>query len=332
MSEMKLIPFLLTLALLTSCAQTSQSPTPPAVDSNPTTLPTPTESSPPAPFAVIGYFPDYRELNPVWAESLTDIIYFSAEPHADGTLDTSRLSEDAWQSLRQFKAEHGVRLHLSIGGWERSAGFAPMTADPLTRQKFIGALTEFALVHHLDGVDFDWEFPRGKAEFKNYISLLTETKATFAKYNLLVSVALTPDPNFPLADFAIVDRVHLMSYDRAAKHATFEQAVDDVQLFLDVGIPAGKIILGIPFYGRNTSPPYKVWSYEEIMRRYSPPPIVDEIDGVYFNGLETIQDKTCFALDENLGGMMVWELAHDTTDSNSLLQRMYALAKGKRRC
>jgi GH18 family chitinase len=193
-------------------------------------------------------------------------------------------------------------------------------------------LTEFALAHHLDGVDFDWEFSKGKAEFKNYILFLTETKEVFAKHNLLVSVALTPDPNFPLADFAVVDRVHLMSYDRGEKHATFEQAMEDVLLFLDVGIPAEKIILGVPFYGRNTSPPYKVLSYEEIMSRYSPPPAVDEVDGVYFNGLETIQDKTCFALDENLGGVMIWELAHDTTDSNSLLQRIYALAKRKRPC
>lgn len=327
---MKLISFLLTLALLTSCAQTPRSLTPPAVESKPTPLLTPI--SIPKSFAVVGYFPDYRELNPVWAESLTDIVYFSAEPRADGTLDTSRLSEDTWQSLRQLKADHGLRLHLSIGGWERSAGFPKMTSDPATRKKFIGALAEFALAHHLDGMDFDWEFPKGKVEFKNYISLLTETKAAFAKHNLLVSVALTPDPNFPLADFAIVDRIHLMSYDRAAKHATFEQAMEDVQLLLDVGIPAEKIILGVPFYGRNTSPPYKVLSYEEIMTRYSPPPAVDEADGVYFNGLGTIQDKTCFALNKNLGGVMVWELAHDTTNATSLLQRIYQLAKGLRPC
>ena len=234
--------------------------------------------------------------------------------------------------MQQLKTEHGLRIHLSIGGWERSAGFAPMTADPSPAKKFIGTLTEFALAHHLDGVDFDWEFPKGKDQFKNYISLLTETKAAFAKQNLLVSVALTPDPNFPLADFASVDRVHLMSYDRAAKHATLEQAMDDVQLFLDAGIPAGKIILGVPFYGRNTSPPYKVLSYEEIMTRYYPSPVVDEVDGVYFNGLNTIQRKMCYALAENLGGVMAWELAHDTTDSNSLLRRMYALAKRKRPC
>jgi GH18 family chitinase len=281
---------------------------------------------------VIGYFPDYRELNPVWAEHLTDIIYFSAEPRADGTLDTSRLNEETWQDLQQLKVEYGLRVHLSIGGWERSSGFASMSADPVTRQKFIGALLEFVFARHLDGADFDWEFPKGKTEFDNYISLLAETKESFSKYNLSVSVALTPDSNFPLADFAVVDRVLLMSYDRAAKHATFEQAMDDVQLLLDAGIPAEKIILGVPFYGRNTSPPYRVLSYEEIMRRYSPPPIVDEVDGVYFNGLETIQDKVCFAMDEELSGVMVWELAHDTMDSNSLLQRISALAKGKRPC
>ncbi|MBI5952573.1 MAG: glycoside hydrolase family 18 protein [Chloroflexi bacterium] len=329
---MKLIPVFLTLILLTSCGQIVPPSTPPAVDSKPTALPTLTESPAPESFAVIGYFPDYRELNPVWADSLTDIIYFSAEPRADGTLNTSRLSEDTWQGLLQLKAERGLRLHLSIGGWERSAGFAPMTADLLTRKNFIGRLTEFALAHNLDGVDFDWEFPENDTEFDNYILLLTEAKQAFAKHNLLVSVALTPDPSFPLADFAIVDRVHLMSYDRAAKHSTFEQAMDDTQLFLDVGIPAEKIILGVPFYGRNTSPPYKVLSYKEIITRYSPSPAIDEVDGVYFNGLDTIQRKVCFALEENLGGVMVWELAHDTTDSNSLLQRMYMLVKQKHPC
>jgi chitinase len=295
-------------------------------------LPTPTEPSASAPFAVIGYFPDYREFNPAWTEHLTDIIYFSAEPRADGTLDTSRLTEATWQLLQQMKTEHATRIHLSIGGWERSSAFGAMTADPLTRHKFISALMEFALAYHLDGVDFDWEFPNGETEFDNYILFLTETKESFSKHDLLVSVALTPDPNFPLADFAVVDRVHLMSYDRAAKHSTFEQAVEDAQLFLDADIPPEKLILGVPFYGRNTSPPYKVLSYEEIMSRYSPPPAVDEVDGVYFNGLETIQLKTCYAMREKLGGVMLWELAHDTIDANSLLQRMYVLATGKISC
>jgi GH18 family chitinase len=190
----------------------------------------------------------------------------------------------------------------------------------------------FAIAYDLDGVDFDWEFPKDEAQFVNYVALLTETHAAFSERGLLVSVALPADASFPLGEFAVVDRVHLMSYDRGEKHATYQQAVLDVQSFLNAGIPADKLILGLPFYGRNTSPPYKVLSYGEISSIYSPAPNVDEINHVYFNGLDMIQKKTCYGMETGLGGFMVWELAQDATDSASLLQRIYQLAKGFRPC
>jgi GH18 family chitinase len=281
---------------------------------------------------VIGYFPDYRDLNSAWAQSLTDIIYFSAEPRADGTLDTSRLNEETWAQLQKMKTEYATRVHLSIGGWERGNDFAELTANQSTRRAFVENLLTYLLTHNLDGADFDWEFPQNDTEFSNYIALLTETQAALSARGMSVSVALPADPSFPLAEFTVVDRVHIMSYDRAAKHATYEQAMGDVQLFLDAGIPAEKLILGVPFYGRNMQPPYRVLSYAEIMEQYQPASSMDEVDGIYFNGLETIQDKVCFAMGEKLGGVMIWELAHDTTDTNSLLQRMYALATGKIPC
>ena len=41
---------------------------------------------------------------------------------------------------------------------------------------------------------------------------------------------------------------------------------------------------------------------------------------VYYNGMDTIAQKTRYAR-ENLGGVMVWELTQDTGDkSKSLLQ------------
>jgi chitinase len=170
MFDMKLIPILLTLVLMTSCGQSAESLTPPGLDAKRVSTPSPTLTVTPAsvPFAVIGYFPDYRELNPAWAEHLTDIIYFSAEPRADGTLDTSRLNEETWQLLQQMKTEHGIRIHLSIGGWERSAAFASITNNLIARHKFINSIVEFALAHHLDGVDFDWEFPKDKTELREW--------------------------------------------------------------------------------------------------------------------------------------------------------------------
>jgi len=43
------------------------------------------------------------------------------------------------------------------------------------------------------------------------------------------------------------------------------------------------------------------------------------VDGIYFNGIDTIQRKTCLVMQERIGGVMIWELAQDTTDETSLL-------------
>ena len=329
---MRLIPALLIMTLLTACGGGPphlSTPTPaPVFVASPTLRVTPA----PREISVIGYFPDYRELNPAWTANLTDIIYFSAEPRADGSLDTSRLNEATWQVLKKIKTQNGTRLHLSIGGWERSSGFAAMTADPITRQSFISSLTEFALTHSLDGVDFDWEFPEDETEFANYVLLLGEMKEAFSRHEMIVSVALSPDPNFPLGSFDVVDRVHIMSYDRAAQHSTYEQALEDIQIFLDAGLPREKLMLGIPFYGRNIQPPYRVLAYEQIMTQYHPAPRADEVDGIFFNGIETVQHKTCYALQEGLGGVMVWELAHDTTDNTSLLKTIFEISVGRKPC
>ena len=336
MSAMRLSPVLLTLLLLTSCVGSKKpfsSPEPflfeMIVDTPQSTTPTPQAS---VNFPVIGYFSDYRVLNPDWAKWLTDFVYFSAEPRTDGSLDTSRLTEDNWRRLHEMKTKYGLRVHISIGGWERNGGFADMTANPEVPHRFVKNLVNFVLLHDIDGADFDWEFPDTDSQFKNYVSLLTETQKVFSGHGLLVSVALPADFSFPLGEFDVVDRVHIMSYDRGKKHATYEQAVNDVRTFLDSGIPAEKLVLGLPFYGRDTSSPYEVLPYGEITSAYFPSPDVDEVNGVYFNGLETIQKKICYCMETKLGGFMVWELSQEAADTASLLQRIYQLAKGNRPC
>lgn len=329
---MKFIPIALTLFLLASCGGSAtplDSPGPAPVQ---LTSPAPEQfpahpTLAPGDFSIIGYFPDYRELNPAWAKNLTDIIYFSAEPRVDGSLDVSRLTDENWQSLQQMKTEHAIRLHLSIGGWERGTDdFAAMTSDLSTRQVFISNLLNYLLARNLDGADFDWEFPQDPEEFANYIALLTEIKSSFSEHGLLVSVALPAEASFPLAGFAVADRIHIMAYDHPERHSTYEQAVQDFQIFLDAGIPPEKLILGMPFYARAVDDFDKEASYADIVGHYQPAPDVDEIDGWYFNGVTTIQQKTCFAKNQHAGGVMFWELGQDMMDETSLLQAIYETA------
>jgi GH18 family chitinase len=41
---------------------------------------------------------------------------------------------------------------------------------------------------------------------------------------------------------------------------------------------------------------------------------------VYYNGINTIKKKMQFAQKENLAGVMIWEISHDTNDDYSLLK------------
>lgn len=345
---MKLIPIILTLVLLTACGGSASVQTPPATATVSIASPTLTESPMPTSipiaataepwcahslkddFVIIGYLPEYRELNPEWGKCLTDIIYFSAEPRADGTLDTSRLSDVTWQGLQTMKADYGTRTHLSVGGWERSHGFAPMVAGINSRAAFIQSLLEFVSEHNLDGVDFDWEFPETEIEFKNYLAFLTEIKTAFASSGLIVSVALSADNESSMdsSQFAIVDRIYVMSYDRGFLHSTYNMSIEDLNTFTINGISKQKLFLGVPFYGRKITSPFTPFSYQEIMTQYHPLADLDQVDDIYFNGAATLQYKTCFVRENDFGGIMIWELGQDTWDETSLLRAIYQAAVG----
>ncbi len=279
-------------------------------------------------FRVIGYFPDYRVLEPGWGNCLTDLILFSADPLANGDLDISRLTPELLEALREMKQRYGTRIHLAVGGYRRAKAFAEMALEPKRRAKFVKSLTDFVLSNQFDGVDYDWEFPADKNEAKAYVALISETAQILHQHGMLVSVALSPLPELDVLQYGVADRIHIMSYDRGDRHATYEQAEKDVQFFLEAGLTREKLILGIPFYGRAISFPHKSYPYNEIVQEYFPLPETDELPDLYFNGKDTVRRKTCYARDQGFGGVMIWELGQDSPGIYSLLRSVYTGATG----
>jgi hypothetical protein len=270
-------------------------------------------------FLVIGYLPDYRSLEPTWGNCLTDVIYFSADPLASGELDTQRLQPETLVALRQMKETHGTRIHISLGGYRRSEDFGAMVTNKVLRAKFVENLIVFAALNDLDGIDFDWEFPETQREVEGYIELIKE----IGEHGLITSVALFPSKALDIELYSVADRIHVMSYNRGVQHSTYQQAVEDLAFVVDRGIPIERLILGVPFYGRQTVSPYGYFTYAEIIESYRPPFYVDEIDNIYFNGVSTVAKKTCFVLQNNYRGIMIWELGQDSSDETSLLQTIY---------
>ena len=284
-------------------------------------------SAPAPPFRVVAYLPDYRvgALDPAAPalDNLTDLVFFSLEPTPAGGLNAARLTPAIAARLQQIKRRHALRLWVAVGGWERSAGFAPVATDPLKRRQFAQALTLFCLSHGFGGADFDWEHPSNAPEEAGYAALLAETHRAFAPHGLRLSVTMAPWQKLALTGIAAVDAVNLMAYDHEGRHSTLAQSQADVAGFLHLGVPPHKLLLGLPFYGRAVAHADTALSYADILRQYHPAPTVDEVNGMYFNGPATIKQKTRAARAQHLGGVMVWEIGQDAPGDGSLLKAIH---------
>jgi chitinase len=277
-------------------------------------------------FRVAGYLPEYRvaEFEPKLARLLTDLILFSAEPTETGSINIARLKKMPWEMLREWKTKERVRLILCIGGWERSKHFATVATSAEKRQTFVTEAVRLCLDDRLDGIDLDWEHPQDAAEQEGYGQLLTELRAAFQPHGLLLSVTIAAWQKMPKEAFAACHWVQIMSYDHDGEHATFDAAVADVKTMKEAGVPAEKIVLGVPFYGRDITRRNRSLTYREIIARHDPKPDVDVIDNVYFNGPASIRRKTEYALESHLGGVMAWELGLDVPTDRSLLRAIDA--------
>lgn len=274
-------------------------------------------------FQVIAYIPDYRidALEPALGKGLTDVIFFSIEPRADGDVDSSRLKPEALAKLHELRRLHKTRLLVAVGGWERSRAFPSVATRARTRTTFARNLARFCLENRLDGADFDWEHPANLAEEEGYAELLAEVRRAFEPHRLLVTVALAGWQNVAAKALQAVDRIHIMAYDHEdPRHSTLANASNDVAKLVSRGALAEKICLGVPFYGRNMKDHNLVVSYADLARKHSLNPEVDEVDGIYFNGVKTIERKTQFAIKKGLGGIMIWEIGQDSTGGSSLLK------------
>ncbi|MGL5693063.1 MAG: glycosyl hydrolase family 18 protein, partial [Peptostreptococcaceae bacterium] len=147
-------------------------------------------------------------------------------------------------ALQQLRAENpNLKLGISVGGWSKSADFAPMAANPSARANFIKNIIKFIEYTNMDFVDLDWEFPgevrqgdlvdnkndegtphATPQDKENYIVLLEELReALDAKeiengkdYELTVALP-APKKKQDKIDidrlFNIVDFANIMTYD-----------------------------------------------------------------------------------------------------------------------
>lgn len=178
---------------------------------------------------------------------------------------------------------------LSIGGWTYSSSFAAPASTDSGRRAFAKSAVGLLKDLGLDGLDIDWEYPKSDSEAQDFVKLLHTTREELHEYSkrvphkpqFLLTVACPAGPsNFNIMKIremdAYLDFWNLMAYDYAgawdqnAGHmanlyssktnakATPFSTDNAVQHYIGQGVEPGKIVLGMPLYGRafqNTQGP-----------------------------------------------------------------------------
>ncbi|MET7280665.1 glycosyl hydrolase family 18 protein [Kribbella sp. NPDC005582] len=260
---------------------------------------------------------------------LTHVNYAFVHPNADGTLQAvpnpSKLS-----SLVSSGHSKGVKVLLAAGGWNNGddSAFEALAASSSRRTTFVNALVGLVNQYGLDGIDMDWEYPDPGTSASNFATLMQQlSSALHSKGKLLtaaVTARATTAEGVPTAVFGYVDFLNIMAYDSGTPHANYQWSIDAANMWKARGLPAGKTVLGVPFYSR---PGQK--SYAELIAidpAYAWEDCV-QVSGTWecYNGIPTIRKKTKWAM-ANAGGVMYWQLAQDTTDSTSLVNAIYQVA------
>jgi chitinase len=280
-----------------------------------------------------------------------------------------------------------LQVLVSVGGWEWSNNFSDMTLTPASRSTFIDSVMAYLTRYHLDGLDIDWEYP-GIAGATNHFrpedgahfaALLSALRARFnaqqqtTHHRLYLSIAAGSSDDYiahtPLGEVArSLDTVNLMAYDYyepsddkiTGNHAPLHtdprdpkaaSAEASVLAFEKAGVPASKLVLGVPFYGHvwgnvpatnhglfqpGRSIPGAYAGYSAITTTmlghgytrywdasadvpylYSPSKHIF----VSYEDPESLRLKCRFVLAHHLGGIMFWDYNGDP--SGTLLRAVY---------
>ena len=270
--------FLLSAAvLLCACKKPETIVVPPPPEPDTTVTPEDPENpdnpdnpapSPDGDYIIVGYA-TYWDTTMPDPSLLTHINYSFAHIKSDfESLDLkneSRLAKIA--ALKN--GNPGLKVMLSVGGWE-AGNFSEMAADASHRINFCKNCLAAVQKYNLDGIDLDWEYPTSSAagissspnDTKNFNLLLSDLRATLGAEKL---ITMASSASAKYVDFKTavqyLDFVNIMTYDMGKppyhnaglyKSAKTNRSCDEsVALHVNAGVPLGKIVLGIPFYGHG---------------------------------------------------------------------------------
>jgi chitinase len=335
-------------------------------------------------FRIVAYVAGWSVPPVIHPEKLTHINFAFARITPDGraTLAGPQLEAALEHLLGLRKSKPDLKIIISVGGWTAD-GFSDAALTDASREAFAASAVELVRKYSLDGVDIDWEYPgqgiagiRYRAEDRqNFTRLLQALRARLdvasgqdgrtgdGRYTL--TIASADREYFAHTEMeklhVYLDWLNVMGYDffnrltsttghhaglyKAALAAASDRDADSsIRQHLAAGIPPGKLVLGVAFYGRGfagvrainhgINQPYARFeaehSYAELRQkllidagfvrgwdeRAKAPYLWDAASKTFitYDDPQSLAIKADYVREHHLGGMMFWELSQDYDD------------------
>ncbi|KAG5928874.1 Endochitinase 1 [Claviceps africana] len=324
-----------------------------------------------------------------------DGTIFSGDSYADldkhyANDSWNELGNNVYGCVKQLfllkKANRKLKVILSIGGWTWSTNFPAAASSSATRLKFAKSAVTFMKDWGFDGIDVDWEYPADDTQATNMVLLLRTIRAELDAYSATsapgyhfqLSIAAPAGPeNYRKLHMAslgqILDFVNVMAYDFAGSWSNYSghdanlypdpgnpsatpfNLDDAVEAYIQGGVPARKLVLGMPIYGRsfqNTAGIGKlysglgggswengVWDYKVLPKAgatvkydsvakayYSYDDSTKEL--ISFDTPSMIKEKVRYLRQKGMGGSMFWEASADRKGLDSLIGTSFSSLGG----
>ena len=293
---------------------------------------------------------------------MTHINY--AFGHVSDSFDGVRI--DNPERLRMIvglkKKNPNLKVMLSIGGWG-SGRFSEMAASEKNRTAFVNDCRRIVDDFKLDGIDIDWEYPTQSAagissspdDTDHFTLLMRDLRRVLGKKKLLTAATVCDAKYIDFRScIKYMDFVNVMAYDMgnpphhhaalfpspASSHITASQAVEE---HLKAGVPADKLVMGMPFYGRGGRDDSGLKEYDRTgilpngyEKRWDDKgkvPYITNEQGKLVRGYEncrSLAEKCQFVLDHHLRGGMYWDYASDNSQGDERTTLFLSLLKNKK--
>ena len=284
-------------------------------------------------FKVVGYLSGgaFDIVDDLELEKLTYLNLAFGNPDKDGKLVFSRKADI--KPIVDKGHAAGLKVFVSLaGGGRPDTTIWKSVLKPENMPNFVKNLLDYVDENNLDGIDVDIEGNLLPYIGDTYTPFVLELRNALHAKGKGITCALGAvrfHEAVTQESLEAYDFINVMVYDKTGvwrpgdigPHSPYSYAEEAVKFWTEErNISPDRIILGVPFYGFDFTPPARYISYREIISENVMYAYQDSVDLKHYNGIPMIVRKTSMAK-KDLGGVMIWEISYDTLNSDLSLMR-----------